>query len=106
VHNINKEENKKYGVKRTRRTNGWKKKRRNEVSTTFLSNCFHAYCSKKRLIFGDWKYVITGTSNPSLCGIMKLDKVGTSEVPSNSCLGRSVTLHAFHAHIETKLPSV
>jgi hypothetical protein len=58
----------------------------------------------KRMISGDWKYVITGTSNSSLSGIIKLDKMGTSEVPSNSSLGRPVNLHAFHTHIETKLP--
>jgi len=37
---------------------------------------------------------------------MKLDKVGTSEAPSNSSLGRPVNLHAFHPQIETKLSSV
>ena len=35
---------------------------------------------------------------------MKLDKFGTSEASSTSSLSRLVNLHAFHTHIETKLP--
>jgi hypothetical protein len=77
-----------------------------EVSAIFLSHYFHTPCTKKRSISGDWKYVIIGTSNSSLYGIVKLDKLGASEAPSNSYLGRPVCLHAFHTNIETKLPSV
>jgi hypothetical protein len=87
--------------------NEWMLEEKEERGTyKFLSYYFHKTCSKTRSVSGDWKYVITGTSNSSLHDIMKLDNVGTSEAPSSSYLARPVNLHAFHIHTETKLPSV